>query len=101
MSKYRIAVDDYTTVVGATPLDLEQQVREMLHDDWQPLGGGFYAVEEGMDIHHVHKHHGVWCQTMVRRVKDKLLKTKEDPEATKAKEVEKAWTAMKKINPTD
>lgn len=60
-------VTDYTTITAADPLSLEQQVKEMLLDNWQPLGGGFMGTEVSL-YRNAKVEVDVWCQTMVLRI---------------------------------
>lgn len=93
MSKYRPEVSDYMTVTGNDPLHLEQQVREMLLDDWQPLGGGFTGVEHGHNQFREPITITVWCQTMVKRALVQTDLPKKETKDPKQIEIEKAWAS--------
>ncbi len=61
------SVNDYATVEGRDLLDLEQQVREMLNDGWQPVGGGFSAVHSERTERGFTESYPLFYQTMVKR----------------------------------
>lgn len=65
----RVEVTDYTTVEAEDWLTLEQQVKEMLNDGWQPLGGGFLGTARVRNVFDQQVRVPVLCQTMVLRGK--------------------------------
>jgi hypothetical protein len=62
------SVTDYMNVDASDLLSLEQQVREMFHDGWQPIGGVAIGLESASNqFGSVGPMRTVYLQTMVQR----------------------------------